>query len=172
MMDLFVEPCCFRKQLTERLSQPFCNFFTNGDVTLDMFLDFFIGMCPGCAVSLSLVRIESATLAALSRLMERKTADGSPLIASLTLVTTGQERAAVANALGQYRTAGRAIFCEEKVAFRCLAVANSERSFVLHGSIGQGASFQVQMMALSSDRKVYNEVAALFALKERHKAKS
>jgi hypothetical protein len=171
-MDLFVEPCCFRKQLTERMQRPLANFFTNGDVTLDMFLDFFVGLCPGATLSVALVRVESTTLDALVRLMEARSSDGSPLVSSLTLVTTGQDRAAVSAALGQYRAAGRACICEERIAFRCMAVANAERSFVLQGSIGQSSAFSVQMLTLSTEREVYEGVASLFALKQRHKATS
>lgn len=167
--NLFIEPCCFRKQLSERLSLAQSHFFTNGDVTLSMFLDFFVGYCPGAAVSLSLVRIEAATLAALVLLLERKNPDGSPLVSSLTLVTTGQDRAAVSASLAAYRAEGRVFICEEKVAFRCLAVANEDASFVLHGSIGQSSVFSVQLLSLSTSRSAYNQVASLFALKQRHK---
>jgi hypothetical protein len=169
-MDLFVEPCCFRKQLSERLDKPFCNFFTNGDVTLDMFLDFLVGLCPGAAVSLALVRVEQATLNTLVRLMERRNSDGSFLIHSLVLVSTGQDRAAVSAALAPFRTEGRAVVCEERVAFRCLAVANDSASFVLQGSIGQTSAFLVQMISMATDRSTYEGVASLFALKQRHKA--
>jgi hypothetical protein len=169
--SLFIEPCCYRKQLGELVhsANVVHHFFTNGDVTLAMFLDYFVGITPGASVGLSLIRVEQSTLDMLSSLMKRTTEDGEPWIASLTLITTGQDRAAVSDALGAFRTSNRLTVCEEKVAFRCLTVANEDWSFVLHGSIGQSSAFSVQLLSLDQTEDSYRSVDRLFGVKRRHK---
>lgn len=172
---MILEPCCFRKQLGSLLSSMeeeggASHLFTWGDFGLPELLDYLAGTAPGCDVLLSLVHVESATLSAIASLMERKDNGGEFLVRSFTLVSQGGERKEIISALGGYRAGGRMTVCEEKVSFRCMAVGNGERHYVLGGSINQSPVFSMQMMTLTSSRKLYEEVVNMFGYQKKRKS--
>lgn len=167
---IILEPCCFRKQLNDFLSNgksEYTHIFTWGDFGLSEILDYFVGISPGCDVFLSLIRMESSTLSSIANLMERKDDHGTYLIHSLSLFTQGKERAEIAASLNKYRDDGRMFICEQKISFRCLAVSNGERHFVLNGSINQSPVYSMQMLSLTTSEQEYKETMRVFGYKKR-----
>lgn len=191
-MTLILEPCCFRKQLDELLSeieenvpdtqesQPgilssekkkreAAHFFTYGDFSLPEFMDYFIGRCPECDVFLSLVHVEMTTIHSIATLMERKDKKGNFLIRSFTLLSQGKNRKEISDSLFPYIHSGRMAICEDTESFRCLSVGNQRHHYILNGSINQVPVFSMQMFTLTTSLKLYEDVLQVFRIKKRKK---
>lgn len=187
---LILEPCCFRKQLDELLSeieenipdiqesQPSipssgekkreaAHFFTYGDFSLPEFMDYFIGRCPECDVFLSLVHVEPATIHSITNLMARKDKKGNFLIRSFTLLSQGKNRKEISNSLSSYIHSGRMAICEDTESFRCFSVGNKKHHYILNGSINQVPVFSMQMFTLTTSLKLYEDVSQIFRVKKR-----
>lgn len=168
---MIVEPCCYIKQMDGMLAPgaATAHFFTNGDIALPQFLDYFIGRSPQCEVFLSLVGVEGDTLLAIDRQMKRRDRDGNLSVRSFTLLSQGKERTEVCRVLAPYRTAGRMLICEDRESFRCLAVGNGKEYYVLNGSINQRPVFSMQMFTLTTTQALYQQAMEQFNVKKRMK---
>ena len=158
---MILEPCCYRKQLTELIGSNRINehLFTFGDTDLQMLMDFFVSHTPECDVYLVLVQVEEETLQTISSLMEAKrTSNGKPMVKSFVLLHQGNNKKAVHEALDKFRKDGRLMICESDVSFRCLCVGNGTNHFVLQGAIPQKKNFAMQMFSLSMGNEQYENV--------------
>lgn len=171
-----IEPCCFNRQLDELVNTiegqgkaEVAHFFTFGDLALPHFIDYFIRHAPGCEVFLALLTVTEQTVSHLARQLEKKH-NGEPLVNHLTLLTQGTERKRIAEALGTFIEQGRVTVCEDRTAFRCLAVRNTKHCFVLNGSINQANDYAMQMFTLTTGRKTGDTVMRIFATKEKVKS--
>lgn len=175
---MYIEPCCYDKQLTELLKEVEggCNvahFFSNSDWDLTQLLPFFAVRTPGGEVTLCLVDVEQNTLDAIRKLMkrtyvDRETKENLPVVSHFTLITCGNNRREV---LAHLQGIGeRLTICEDNIGFRCLACGNSSRSFVVQGSINQRISSATQMYTLTTGRHLYNQAIDVLSSKGRVKA--
>lgn len=171
---MIIEPCCFRKQFDELLANienngNVAHFFTNGDLSLPEFMDYFIGRSPGCDVFLSLIRVDACTLATIYKLMGKKDRNGNFLIKSFTLLSQGYDREAINNTLSKFRNSGRLLVCEDKESFRCLTVGNTNHNYILNGSINQSPVFSMQMFTITTSEELYEDTMKIFGVKKRIK---
>lgn len=175
---MYIEPCCYEKQLTELLStiegrQNAAHFFSNSDWDLTQLLPFLAARTPGGELTLCLVNVEQNTLDALRKLMNRMVFDNEVgetvhLLSRVNLITQGNQRKEV---LAYLRGFGdRLTVCEDNIGFRCLACSNGRRSFVVQGSLNQRQSTATQMFTLTTGTKLYNETMEVLGAKARVKA--
>lgn len=169
---MIIEPCCYLKQMDELIAgnPVVAHFFTNGDLSLTEYLDYFTGRCPGCDVFLALVSVSEVTLSAIVRMLDHKQSDGTPWVRSFTLLSQGMERTLVHRFLSPYMNQeSRVLVCEDKASFRCLAVGNDTSRYVLNGSINQLPVYAMQMFTLTSSREAYEQAMSVFSSKKRTK---
>lgn len=176
---MYIEPCCYEKQLTELLAaiedkRNTAHFFSNSDWDLTQLLPFLAARTPGGELTLCLVNVENQTLDTLRKLLVRLVVDTETkqsihLLSHLTLITQGNQRKEV---LAYLRGFGdRLTVCEDNIGFRCLACSNGRRSFVVQGSLNQRTlSGATQMFTLTTGHKLYNEAMEVLASKARVKA--
>lgn len=176
MPGLILEPCCFNTQLDniiQSIEGPgrtgVAHFFTFGDVCFAHYLDYFIRQAPGGEVFLALLAVTDDSVSRMAGQLEKKRGH-DPLVSHLTLLTQGADRKKLDLGLGTFIRQGRVTVCEDRIAFRCLAVVNKERSFVLNGSINQTADYAMQMFTLTTGRKAGESVMQIFSSKERTKS--
>lgn len=161
---MILEPCCFNKQLTDVIASPreVEHLFVSGGVDLQMMMDYLIRHSPGCDVYLVLVEVSARTIRTIAKMMEARINNGTePLVRSFVLLSQGNQRKEIAEALNKYRQEGRLIVLEDNSSFRCLCVGNEKNSFVLQGSIPQIVSYSTQMMTLTKQRKHYEHVMSV-----------
>lgn len=175
---MYIEPCCYEKQLTELLTQiekksNAAHFFSNSDWDLTQLLPFFALRAPGCELTLCLVNIEQNTLDALRKLMNRMVFDHGVgetirLVSRLTLITQGNQRAETLSHLKGF--GDRVVVCEDNIGFRCLAVGNGQRHFVVQGSLNQRVlTGATQMFTLTTGAALYDSALKVLGSKSRVK---
>lgn len=169
-----IEPCCFHKQMDNIVSRAENGnpvvVATWGDVTFPQWLDNLVRRAPGAEVMLVLVRVYPTMLSCLKRLMEEKTSDGNWLISSLTLISRGADHEDCIHALGIYRSLGRAVICEDKVAVRLCTVISPSRSFFVSGALHQRSEFALHLWQLSASRSMAEDVSTFFHFQKKRKS--
>lgn len=175
---MYIEPCCYEKQLTELLTEikgdrEVAHFFSNSDWDLTQLMPFFAARTPGGDVTLCLVDVEQNTLDAIRKLMKRTyidvgTKEELPLVSRFTLITQGNNRREV---LAHLQGIGdRLIVCEDNIGFRCLACGNGHHTFVIQGSLNQRLLSATQMFTITTGLRQYRETMEVLASKARVKA--
>ena len=167
---MFLEPCCFNKQLTSLIesNSEAEHLFTFGDTHLPMLMDFLVRHAPGCEVYLTLPQVNQEAIHTIAKLMD-ESRDGNYLIRSMVLLSQGNQRKEIAEALGRYREEGRLIVCEDSVSFRCLCVGNGKLHFVLQGSIPLSQGYAMQMMTLTKTQTHYEQVMRILNYRKQAK---
>lgn len=164
--DLFIEPCCYDRQLTaiiEELEYKECGrttatFFSSGDWDLSMLLVYLAARVPCCELTLCLVQAEAKTLYAIDRLMKMKSKhDSAPLVSHVTLITSiSQENDKLVHDHLSAWGSDRLTYAQGRIGFRCLTLCNGRRWFVLHGSPNQHAYYCKQLYTISTDKQTYD----------------
>lgn len=169
-----VEPCCFHKQLDEMVDaaeggEP-VSVVSWGDVSLTQWLDFLVRRAKGAEVLLVLPKVLLPTLKGLRKLLEEKDAEGQWLVSSLTLISQGYEQKECLQELGQFRSSGRCVICQDRVAVRLCTVIAPQKGFFVSGALQQQNAYGLYMWQLSADRNVAHEIAGFFNFQKKRKS--
>ena len=158
-MALFIEPCCYDRQLSEIVAsldsesvpRSVATFFTSGDLSLDTLISYFVHITPSCEVILSLPTLDAKTLYKLDHLLTKDDGTGRRLIRHLDLITTptADNFKLITDHLGRH-PAERFTATADQVAFRCLLLQNDHRQFLLTGSMNQHARYAKQLYTLTT----------------------
>lgn len=174
---MYIEPCCYNKQLTELLDKiegrvNAAHFFSNSDWDLTQLLPFFAHRTPGGNVTVCLVYIEKNVLNVIRKLMcstyvDIKTKETKYTVSQLTLITQGDNRRDILSYLSGFGE--RIVVCEDNIGFRCIACSNGDRNFVVQGSINQRTSTATQMYTITTSNYLYNQAMSVLGSKRRVK---
>lgn len=175
---MYIEPCCYEKQLTELLAAiegkgNVAHFFSNSDWDLNALLPFFVYKIPGCDVTLCLVNVEQNVLDTVRKLLVRvvtnpETKQPMNLVNHFTLITQGNNRKEILDYLKGV-SEDRLSVCEDNIGFRCLTCANDQHQYVVNGSLNQRILSSTQLFTMTTGKKLYNEVQEVLASKQRVK---
>lgn len=187
----YIEPCCYTKQLTQIMKRceeqengfPACaHFFSYSDWGAGELIPFMATHVEQCELTVCLVHPDIQTLVAIDRLMkgkiitDAKAGESSYLVKKLLLICQpGTEEAAdkqreiVCNLFSHYMESGRAVYAEDNIGFRCIAVGNNHRHLFLQGSINQQPCNATQLFTLTTDRIAYEEAMEVLRSKARTK---
>lgn len=164
-MDLFIEPCCYERQLSEIVnmledegsSRDTATFFSSGDWDLSTLISYFARITPSCDIILALPVLEAKTLYTLDRLLSAKSPSGQSVVNHIDLITTptANNFKLINDHLGRY-SSERLIVAADQIAFRCLAVHNYLRQFLITGSMNQQTRYAKQFYTLTANYDTYN----------------
>lgn len=158
-MSLFIEPCCYDRQLSqivaslesESVPRSVATFFTSGDLPLDTLISYFVHITPSCEVILCLPTVDAKTLYTLDHLLSKHDGTGRRLIRHLDLITTPtvDNFKLITDHLGHHLSERFAV-TDDQIAFRCLLLQNDHRQFLLTGSMNQHARYAKQLYTLTT----------------------
>lgn len=164
-MDLFIEPCCYERQLSEIVnsidgevtSRDTATFFSSGDWDLSTLISYFVRITPSCDIILALPVLDAKTLYTLERLLSAKSPSGQSIVNHIDLITTptADNFKLVKDHLGRY-SSERLIVAADQIAFRCLAVHNDHRQFLITGSMNQQTRYAKQLYTITTHPDTYN----------------
>lgn len=175
-----IEPCCYSKQLEGLIDR--CaetkgagHFFSYSDWTLADLLGTLAKYCGGGELCLAMVRADLPLIEAVRRTLTAKYG-GKDAVGKMTLVTqppvsggTVNLREEIRLQLGSFVREGRLVLCEDNIGFRCVLLRSREHSLVIQGSLNTERSGAMQMFTLTASPEECDNVAEMFAVKERTK---
>lgn len=181
--ELFIEPCCYQRQLSqiiadledEDTNRTTATFFSSGDWDLSTLLTFMAGQVPESEITLALYTVDQKTLCAIDRLLATYRDNGKPLIKHFTLITctVKQHLKPIRDNLISWGD-DRLTVVQYNTEIRCLTLRNTQRQFVITGSMNQYPRYAKQMYTISADlltykntQKVLNSIARVGNLKNR-----
>lgn len=184
-----IEPCCYHKQIEELIDRcaenhESANFFSFSDWDLCDLLDTLSGYCCGGEMNIALVRIDTKTITAISRILTRTSirkddpSHQSFGVSKMILVTQPpvsgslfDQRKEIEAQLGRHIKSGQLVVCEDNIGFRCVALRNPERkhNIVIQGSLNTQRNGVMQMFTLTGSPTEYDNVADMFRIKEHTK---
>ena len=165
IQELFIEPCCYQRQLSQIIAtlEDACSghtaatFFSSGDWDLSTLLKFMAWQVPDCVITLALCTVDQKTLCAIDHLLTAYRDNGSPLVNHFTLITcTAKQRLkTIRDNLDRWGD-DRLTVVQDNTEIRCLTLRNTQRQFVITGSMNQYPRYAKQMYTISADLMTYS----------------
>ena len=165
IQELFIEPCCYQRQLSQIIAtlEDACSghtaatFFSSGDWDLSTLLTFMAGQVPESVITLALCTVDQKTLCAIDRLLATYRDNGNPLVNHFTLITctAKQPLKTIRDNLSSWGD-DRMTVVQDNTHIRCLTLRNTLRQFVITGSMNQYTHYAKQLYTISTDRPTYN----------------
>lgn len=164
-MDLFIEPCCYHRQLSQIIAEledestrrTAATFFSSGDWDLSTLLLFMAGQVPECRITLALYTVDQKTLYTIDRLLDTYRANGTPLVIHFTLITCtkAQPLKIIRDNLVRWGD-DRLTVVQDSTQIRCLTLCNMLRQFVITGSMNQYTLYAKQIYTITADHYTYD----------------
>lgn len=163
--ELFIEPCCYQRQLSQIIAElededtkrTTATFFSSGDWDLSTLLTFMAGQVPESEITMALYTVDQKTLCAIDRLLATYRENGNPLVNHFTLITctAKQPLKTIRDNLSRWGD-DRLTVVQDNTHIRCLTLRNTLRQFVITGSMNQYTHYAKQLYTISTDRPTYN----------------
>ena len=163
--ELFIEPCCYQRQLSQIIAElegvfalrRAATFFSAGDLDLSTLLNFMACQVYESVITLALYTVDQKTLCAIDRLLATYRENGKPLINHFTLITctAKQPLKPIRDNLISWGD-DRLTVVQDNTEIRCLTVRNTQRQFVITGSMNQYPRYAKQMYTISADLMTYS----------------
>lgn len=185
--ELFIEPCCYQRQLSQIISElesiythrHAATFFSSGDWDLSTLLTFMAWQVPDSVITLALHTVDQKTLCTIDSLLASYRANGTQLVKHFTLITctVKQPLNTIRDNLDRWG-ADRLTVVQDNTEIRCLTLCNVQSQFVITGSMNQYNRYAKQMYTISADlmtytntQKVLDSITRLGNLKNRWRNK-
>ena len=162
--ELFIEPCCYQRQLSQIIAgledagsgRTAATFFSSGDWDLSTLLTFMANQVPESVITLALCTVDQKTLCAIDRLLATYRENGNPLVNRFTLITctVKQPLKTIRDNLDRWGD-DRLTVVQDNTEIRCLTLRNTQRQFVITGSMNQYTRYAKQMYTISADPLTY-----------------
>ena len=163
--ELFIEPCCYQRQLSqiideledEDTNRTTATFFSSGDWDLSTMLTFMAGQVPESDITLALYTVDTKTLCTIDRLLATNRENDTPLVLHFTLITctAKQPLKTIRDNLSRWGD-DRITIVQDNTNIRCLTLRNTLRQFVITGSMNQYNRYAKQMYTISADLMTYS----------------
>lgn len=169
-MDLFIEPCCYERQLYEIVntlegtSRDTATFFSSGDWDLSTLISYFVRITMSCDIILALPVLDAKTLYTIDRLLSAKSLSGQTIVNHIDLITTptANNFKLITDHLGHH-SCERLNVAADQIAFRCLAVHDDRRQYLITGSMNQQTRYAKHLYTITVNKQTYNDT--LYILK-------